>query len=381
MKKYLIVLTSLELGGAERQALNFVDYLLNNNNEVEVVGFCNPGKIIEICRNKGILCSLLEDTRGSIAKKIAWRIDGVRGDSAEVSNYKYLSKLVARYIEVHKIDSCISYCSPANTIACYAKKYYPKCKYSWYQRDDGLCYEPYELRDKALHIADNVLSNGISGQKWIMDKHNVIAGVIHNGVRLQPQKQTASEWKIRLGLADENVVCTMIAHFNSTKKNHYQNVRTIKALVDDGYKQVVMLFAGRPDERDYYDDIVRYVNENQLENNVRFLNEVDDITGLLSITDICFFGTNREGNPNGVIEAALFGLPVVASDLPEIREVVSYDSIPYLFKNDDIDYARDCIKKLVDNPALRCELGSKNKEKALEEFTPEKNFKRLMDIT
>ena len=171
----------------------------------------------------------------------------------------------------------------------------------------------------------------------------------------------------------------MIAHFSKVKKNHYQNVNVFKKLVDDGYKDLVMLFAGRPDDTDYYNDIKTFVIDNHLEDYIKFLGEVDDIAGLLTITDICFFGTNREGNPNGIIEAAMLGLPVVASDLPEIREVVAEENYKYLFKNGDYESAEKSLIELGCNHELRIKSGKLNADKANADFSVEKNFEELME--
>ena len=378
MSNFIIVLTSLELGGAERQAINFADYLIGNGHHVEVIGFSNPGRIVKICKEKGISCKLIKDERSKLLKKILRAINTVLCRNNEVENYKYLSKLVAKYIRDNGISYCISYCSPANTYACYAKKYYAECSYTWYQRDDGLCYEPIEIRDEAIHLADHVLSNGFSGYKWILENHSIESKIIYNGVFYTPPKKESDEWRKELKIDRDKTVCTMIAHFSKVKKNHYQNVNVFKKLVEDGYINFIMLFAGRPDDSEYYQEIKAFVRKNSLDSYVFFLNEVEDVSGLLSITDICFFGTNREGNPNGIIEATFAGLPIVASDLPEIREVVSEENYEYLFANGDYDKAERSLLELSERKELRMKIGEMNKAKAEKLFSSENNFKKLM---
>src|SRR5690625_425013 len=54
---------------------------------------------------------------------------------------------------------------------------------------------------------------------------------------------------------------------------------------------------------------------------VTFLGIQDSPYLLLSISDLFFFPSRYEGLPNALLEAAAFGLPVIASDIPEIREV------------------------------------------------------------
>ena len=54
-KSVILVLCSLEMGGAERQALSLGRYLLHEQGaRVQVWGFCNPGRAVELCEEYGI---------------------------------------------------------------------------------------------------------------------------------------------------------------------------------------------------------------------------------------------------------------------------------------------------------------------------------------
>ena len=96
-----------------------------------------------------------------------------------------------------------------------------------------------------------------------------------------------------------------------------------------------LVLAGRHD--DTYHELKNYVHENSLVDSVLFLGAIDDVFGLLNATDVFVFSTKSEGSPNAVIEACMSGLPVIANNLEEIREVVSPENYDYLFDKGDIE--------------------------------------------
>jgi glycosyltransferase involved in cell wall biosynthesis len=62
---------------------------------------------------------------------------------------------------------------------------------------------------------------------------------------------------------------------------------------------------------------------------VTFLGERDDVAELLCAADVFVLASRREGMPGALLEAMALEVPVVASDLPQIREVVGAEA-PWL---------------------------------------------------
>ena len=59
-----------------------------------------------------------------------------------------------------------------------------------------------------------------------------------------------------------------------------------------------------------------------LEGKVRFLGHVDDVRGLLKKADIFLIPSRWEGFGLAAVEAMNAGLPVIASDVAGLREIV-----------------------------------------------------------
>lgn len=78
---------------------------------------------------------------------------------------------------------------------------------------------------------------------------------------------------------------------------------------------------------------------------VRFLGEQPDPWTALSAADVFFFPSRHEGLPNALLEAASCGLPVVASDIPEIRSL-SPGEVWKLQRVDDIPGFAEALRRV-----------------------------------
>jgi glycosyltransferase involved in cell wall biosynthesis len=75
-------------------------------------------------------------------------------------------------------------------------------------------------------------------------------------------------------------------------------------------------------------------------NQVRFLGEIPEPWAVLRAADVFCFPSRYEGIPNVLPEAASCGLPVVASDIPEIRALYPGEGWLLVPKNDIFRFAR-----------------------------------------
>jgi len=110
---------------------------------------------------------------------------------------------------------------------------------------------------------------------------------------------------------------------------------------------------------------------------VIFNRKVDyaDVPELLSCGDIFVFPTLAEGSSNAIIEAMACGLPIIASDIPSIREqVTSKNAI--LISPIDIPILRNTISKLMSNQVQLEEMG----RESLHLSNAYKNSKRVKSI-
>ncbi|NDB42340.1 MAG: glycosyltransferase [Actinobacteria bacterium] len=105
--------------------------------------------------------------------------------------------------------------------------------------------------------------------------------------------------------------------------------------------------------------------------NVTWLGERTDIAELLAESHIACLPSYREGLPKSLIEAASVGRPIVTTDVPGCREVVTHMVNGLLIKPRNSNELAAAISKLVNDPNLRRTMGTESRKKAEAEFSNE----------
>lgn len=123
-----------------------------------------------------------------------------------------------------------------------------------------------------------------------------------------------------------------------------------------------------------------YLREWVSEGAVEWLGHVDDMRTLLASVDIVALPSYREGLPKGLIEAAACGLPIVTTDVPGCREVVTDGVDGLLVPAGDADALASAIARLAENPRLAASMGKAARQKAMAEFAEEKVVGATMDV-
>ena len=91
---------------------------------------------------------------------------------------------------------------------------------------------------------------------------------------------------------------------------------------------------------------------------VRFLGHREDVPQLLHDSDLFVLPSRSEAFPNGVVEAMAVGLPVVASDVGGIPELIEHERNGVLVPVGDAEALARALLRLIDDPARTAELGA-----------------------
>lgn len=144
-------------------------------------------------------------------------------------------------------------------------------------------------------------------------------------------------------------------------------IAAVRRLKGEG-RAIDFLLAGDPDPGNPAAvpeaDLRGWVNEGL----VQWLGHVDDMPALFASVDMVVLPSYREGLPKGLIEAAACALPLVTTDVPGCREVVTDSVDGLLVPVRDADALAYAIARLQDDPALAMKLGAAARAKALAMF-------------
>jgi starch synthase len=95
--------------------------------------------------------------------------------------------------------------------------------------------------------------------------------------------------------------------------------------------------------------------------------------------DLFVLPTRNEAYGHVFIEAMAAGLPVVATDINAIPEIVRHEREGLLIPPENPAALREALERLLSNPNLRQELGGRGRERAVTEFNAERCFGRYVD--
>lgn len=148
-----------------------------------------------------------------------------------------------------------------------------------------------------------------------------------------------------LGLPVDCPIVAYVARFEP-HKNHSFVVDVADRLKRSGTR-VHFALAGT-------DGSTRREFERQIEGRADFSVFVNrpDVAPLLQCADLFFFPSREEGFGTVAIEAAAAGLPVVATNLPGIREACCESQRAYMFPEGDLDAAARNLHTMLTNPRL-----------------------------
>jgi glycosyltransferase involved in cell wall biosynthesis len=129
-----------------------------------------------------------------------------------------------------------------------------------------------------------------------------------------------------------------------------------------------------------YQDIKRLTLQLGIHDSVIFPGRVDDIHEMLASADIAAFCSNSEGCPNAVLESMAAGLPVAATDIPGIREVVGDEGVQYLAPPRDERKLAQVIISFAMNPDLRTIAGKANRTRIAQQFSVHRMNQEMSDL-
>jgi glycosyltransferase involved in cell wall biosynthesis len=102
---------------------------------------------------------------------------------------------------------------------------------------------------------------------------------------------------------------------------------------------------------------------------VQLAGAVGDVPERLAAADVFVLSSHYEGMPIAVLEAMAAGMPVVATDLDGIREMIPDEGARLLARPGDAGSLAAAIACLIDDPALVKSLGSSNRARVEDRFS------------
>jgi glycosyltransferase involved in cell wall biosynthesis len=206
-----------------------------------------------------------------------------------------------------------------------------------------------------------------SSKEWLMQRYGFIleerVTVIENAV------DKSQFWKMRgRGFLCEPYIFTMVARLDAPQKDPMTLLRAASILRDRGY-QFRVRFVGDGNLRFQME---RYIATADLGSFIEIMGFHSDIPQLLSETDVFVLTTKWEGMPVSLIEAMAVSLPIIASEVIGVVDIISDGENGQLVPPEDASVLADVMQKCINDPASVVQLGIRARQGALYRFDQKK---------
>jgi glycosyltransferase involved in cell wall biosynthesis len=213
------------------------------------------------------------------------------------------------------------------------------------------------LADKIICVSEYDrqigLKAGMNSQKLL---------TIHNGM-----EDIAVELRAKPEQSQPMIKVAMVARFDR-QKDHATLVEAFKDLNAE-----LILVGDGPS----LDKTRQRVQQLGISDRVSFLGFRQDVAEILAEVQIYALISHWEGLPCTIIEAMRAGLPVIASDVGGVKEIVIDRQTGYVVPRSDVFTLRQKLEYLIDNPQARISMGIMGRQKYESQLT----FRHMYDRT
>lgn len=328
--RVVVYLDAAAVGGAELSTLSLVDRLVHEGADVVIVHHGLPGDVlgartaVEMPRPRVGVAGLLDSVRLAIRLRrlhprafhasLTWQ-----GSCRQGLLAARLARLPRRTAELHLAVPGVG----ATTTGIVGVLGRPDAVVAVSDALAPVARDWFRLGPDAVHVIGNTVDVG------------AIQAVM-------PVPRSA------LGVADDAFLVVAVARL-SDQKGIDVLLRALPAA-----DRVVLAVAGDGPEAEALGGLARALG---LGDRVRWLGRRGDVPALLAVADAFVLPSRHEGQPLALLEAMAAALPVVATDIPGVDEIVEAGVTALLVPPDDPPALAGALIRLRDDPPLRTSLG------------------------
>ena len=224
-------------------------------------------------------------------------------------------------------------------------------------------HNPEDLRICNFHtfLADNVflVSNAVSEAVIGYEKIKNKSTLLYNYVNVS-NIQKGYNIRVNLGFSKEDILVGVIGQITPEKGTDLL-IKVAENLIKI-YPNLHFIFAGRTGENQerFLKKTIKYINKKKLNKNIHILGIRNDIPNILASINLFCLATKAETFCIALVEAMAAGLPIIASAVGAIPELMSNNGI-LIYEHNIKKFCKQ-IAWLIDNPKIAKKFGKKAKE-------------------
>jgi L-malate glycosyltransferase len=187
-----------------------------------------------------------------------------------------------------------------------------------------------------------------------ISKIAVIQNFLEDDVFVRLSDSEIDSWTARLGLTTHGPIIGCVAQLRPEK-----GVDTLVAALQYVIPSATLVLVGEGVERGRLELLAESLG---VSHRVRFLGRLDRVPSSHQLFDISVLPSRNEGMPNALIEAMAIGNPVVATDIPAVREIVTSGVEGLLAPVGEPEHLARAINDLLASPIVAARMGAAGRD-------------------
>ena len=370
MRNVLFLLRSFGIGGAERQLIVLAAGLQQNGYSVKIAVFYTGGPMQEEAERMGIQIVDLK-------RKGRWDL------------VSFLFRLIC-LIKNENPDILHSYLQVPNIWAALIKLVLPRTKVIWGVRASNMDMKQYNWQWGLTDRVESLLSKfpnwiicnsqaGLlyhAGRGYPKRKMNVI----HNGIDTTsffPDRELGKSVRLQWGIQDREKLIGMVARIDPMKD--YPNFLKTAALLIQERKDLRFVCVGGGSEK-HIREYTELAHSLKLEKHLLWAGERKDMIHVYNALDIFVLpSANGEGFSNAIGEAMACGIPCVATDVGDARQLIG-DSGEIVIPGNPEELKQGVLKLLDQLDKNGMDLNTRARKRIVDQFSISRLVSRTNNI-
>jgi glycosyltransferase involved in cell wall biosynthesis len=229
---------------------------------------------------------------------------------------------------------------------------------------------PHKVLTVSTPFREELVSRGVRRER---------IKIVHNAIRpgWGSRNGAPAETALRktLGIADDRKIVLIVGRL-SKEKDHLTLVRAMARLLPGS--DFHLLIVGEGPNRASIESEVAHLG---LPGRVTFTGLQPTAEPYYRIADLAVLSSLSEGSPNALLEAMAAGVPVVATAVGGIPEIVTDGESALLVRPSDLEGMSAAMARLlIDDPGLATQLVDRSRTLIRERHAPEARMRKLLAI-
>jgi len=202
----------------------------------------------------------------------------------------------------------------------------------------------FDLAKKEWWVPENKIKklfNGVDNTKYSRLNHNNLKSIY--------------------GFSDDSILIGSVASLTPIKNQ--SRLIDIFNFISKQEPKVFLVIAGEGPEKA---NLLEMIRSSKLDKRVILMGRVDNTPEVYRLFDIFTIMSLSEQTPISILEAMASALPIVSTDVGDIKQMVAEENKKYIFRASDDRQAIEAFQELIQNSELRARIGQANRQRVVQ---------------